>query len=328
MESKKQSQQPQKGPQELEEPRLLELCPEVPQLQPQPQSLLHSRKQKHTRGISNTSTVLSSTTECEDRHCPSTRLPSTKPEDTNATVKVPGYRFPSTNSTASSSSTLDYKEYPEAMNFEVATSKDEFVLATQSKRSSYISSVGSANEDDLNGWFAQYADDRQVSTLSISETQKEKTLQTEHFSLRVKQLELQIAELRLQNEELRLNMTAHRTIQDRYMFEALHDVQREKENTHKEMERKMQQMEKQVQNYKRVIQKLTIPTTTAPVTKPRIPLVDALTLDEISEANSSEDDDNETTIISNPQNDETSKKLPESPRKRTAGLNLSLKFEK
>ena len=112
------------------------------------------------------------------------------------------------------------------------------------------------------------------------------------------------------------------------MFEALHDVQREKENTHKEMERKMQQMEKQVQNYKRVIQKLTIPTTTAPVTKPRIPLVDALTLDEISEANSSEDDDNETTIISNPQNDETSKKLPESPRKRTAGLNLSLKFEK
>ena len=100
------------------------------------------------------------------------------------------------------------------MNFEVATSKDEFVLATQSKRSSYISSVGSANEDDLNGWFAQYADDRQVSTLSISETQKEKTLQTEHFSLRVKQLELQIAELRLQNEELRLNMTAHRTIQD------------------------------------------------------------------------------------------------------------------
>ncbi|CUS22294.1 LAQU0S05e02146g1_1 [Lachancea quebecensis] len=301
----------------------------------QSQMLSHkdSRGGKHARGPSSTSTAISGSTACESRTEHAVTLPTPHSVEETA-AKTPGYRFPSTTSTASSSSTFDLKEFPEALslNFEVPNDKEEFVLATQSKRSSYISSIGSANEDDLNGWFAQYAEDRQVSTLSMSDAQKEKALQTEHFSLRVKQLELQIAELRLQNEEMRHNITAHRTIQDRCMFEALHDVQREKENTYKEMDRKMKQLEKQINNYRKVIQKLTNSTKTAPVSKPRIPMLDALTLDEISETRSSdgEEDDqgDDATVISKLNPNERSTSAPQSPRKRAAGFNLSLTFEK
>lgn len=306
-----------------------------PKQRHQSQMLSHkdSRGSKHARGLSSTSTAISGSTACELRTEHAAALPTPGSVEEIAT-KTPGYRFPSTTSTASSSSTFDLKEFPEALNlnFEVPNDKEEFVLATQSKRSSYISSIGSANEDDLNGWFAQYAEDRQVSTLSMGDAQKEKALQTEHFSLRVKQLELQIAELRLQNEEMRHNITAHRTIQDRCMFEALHDVQRERESTYKEMDRKMKQLEKQINNYRKVIQKLTNSTKTTPVSKPRIPMLDALALDEISETRSSDGEEDEhvddATIISELNPDERSASASQSPRKRPAGFNLSLTFEK
>ncbi|SCU96257.1 LANO_0E12992g1_1 [Lachancea nothofagi CBS 11611] len=311
---------------------------------------------KHSKGLSNTSTVINGATACESQViCAPQSKPETIPEVKLAEprVKTPGYRFPSATSTASSGSTLDFKEFPESLNFEVAAiDKDEFVLATQSKRSSYMSSVGSTNDDDLNGWFAQSTDERQVATLNISDAQnnrqhvdtlRERTFQTEHFSLRAKQLELQIAELRLQNEQLRHTMTAHRTVQDKCMFDALHDVQREKENAYRDMDRKTKQLEKQIDNYRRVIKKLTAPTKVVPTTsKPRIPLVDALTLNELSEANSSSGDDTEnedhdninenildkTTTITNFNNDEHSRQMSESPRKRPAGIRLGLTFEK
>ncbi|SCU79580.1 LAFA_0B04104g1_1 [Lachancea sp. 'fantastica'] len=316
----------------------------------------------HSREISSTCSLKSTVTAYEPEPRTESQLqkntaPKLSPDAKRSEqpAKAANYRFPSATSTASSGSTLDNKEYHESLNFEVPSlDKDEFMLATQSKRSSYISSVGSTNDDDLNGWFAQYTDERQVATLNISDAQnnrqqvdtlRERSFQTEHFSLKVKQLELSIAELRLQNEQLRHTMTTHRTVQDRYMFDALHDVQREKENSYKEMNRKMRQLEKQIDNYKRVVQKLTAPVNMSPAVKPRIPLVDALTLDELSEANSSSGDETEsevpeknendndhrlgkTTTITLTSNDETSPQMPESPRKRLAGIKLGLTFEK
>ncbi|CEP60205.1 Mmr1p LALA0_S01e05380g [Lachancea lanzarotensis] len=314
----------------------------------------------HSREVSSTSSVKSTATACEPQsnikaQSQVSAVPRLSPDTKRSEqpAKTANYRFPSTTSTASSSSTLDNKEYHDNLNFDVPSlDKDDFLLATQSKRSSYISSVGSTNDEDLNGWFAQYADERQVATLNISDAQnnrqqldtlRERSFQSEHFSLKVKQLELSIAELRLQNEQLRHTMTTHRTVQDRYMFDALHDVQREKENSYREMNRKMKQLEKQIDNYKRVVQKLTAPVNLPPVVKPRIPLVDALTLDEMSEANSSSGDDTEseipekdenfhslgkTTTITLHPNDENSLAMPESPRKRLAGIKLGLTFEK
>ncbi|SCU85639.1 LADA_0D08724g1_1 [Lachancea dasiensis] len=334
---------------------------------PTPQKCTQSQKHvMHSRQHSDTSSTLSTATACHTEEANDSQaktshrpnlIPDLVPEMklVEHPSKSRNYKFPSATSTASSSSTLDIKEYPENLSFEVPTSeRDEFVLATQSKRSSYISSVGSSNDDELNGWFAQYADDRQMSTLNLSDAQtqrqqidalRERTFQTEHFSLRAKQMELQIAELMLQNEQLRHSMTAHRTVQDKCMFDALHDVHREKENTHREMNRKMKQLEKQLEYYRKIVKKLTAPVNTPPLaSRPRIPLVDAVALEELAEVNSSSGDDTEndddnsndnnndtklaqTTTITKPYNDESSQQLLESPRKRLAGIKLGLTFE-
>lgn len=117
-----------------------------------------------------------------------------------------------------------------------------------------------------------------------------KPLQTEHLELRIKQLELQIAELKLQNDELRHSVAAHRTLQDKFMFEALHEAQRGKDRHKREVERKMKQLEKKIENYKRVIKTLMGPTTntTNTTAKARVQMVDSSALQNISEDNQKE----------------------------------------
>ncbi|SCU89028.1 LAMI_0D12156g1_1 [Lachancea mirantina] len=246
---------------------------------------------KHKRGNSTASTTVSGATACESLQEPQMPLKAPLKRGGTNTSSNPGYRFPSENSTASSSSTLDIQEIPAEFAFDTPMDKAEFVLATQNKRDSYMSSVGSTQDDDLGGWFAQYVEEKQ-SNLALSVLQEkqeetiraDKTVHTEQITMRIKQLEFQINELKLQNDELRHSMTAHRSLQDRYMFEALHDAHREKELTKRDMDRRMKQLEKQVENYKKVIKKLTNKTQTTDVSKSRLSIVSVSTLDGISEA--------------------------------------------
>lgn len=290
-----------------------------------------TKTQSHSRGLSSVSTTTSEATACEP--CSGTSDPSIAvPTTSSVTVKnAAEYKFLAETSTASSSSTLDLKELPNELQFEMPMTKAEFVLATQSKRSSYISSVGSTQDDDLGEWFTNYPEDRQalLPTNESSEQREEalkseSILQSEHLALRIKQLELQVTELRLQNSDLRNSIVTHRTVQDKCMFDAFNEAQREKERTQVEMERKMKQLKRQIDNYKMVIKKLTSPVKTTPVSKPRVQMLDASTLDNIAEIETSDDDSANTSIDGSGNDDAESSEAQRAQKPSGFDLKVSL----
>lgn len=82
-------------------------------------------------------------------------------------------------------------------------------------------------------------------------------LKQQQIDLKMKQMELQIQELKLTNDKLRYAMTDQRQIQDKMIYETLHDTLRTKENIEIEMNRKVDLLENKVQDYKNLISKLT-----------------------------------------------------------------------
>lgn len=191
--------------------------------------------------------------------------------------------------------------------------------------------MGSTQDDDLGEWFTNYPEDRQaLLPTNVSSEQREEALksesilQSEHLALRIKQLELQVTELRLQNSDLRNSIVTHRTVQDKCMFDAFNEAQREKERTQVEMERKMKQLKKQIDNYKMVIKKLTSPVKTAPVSKPRVQMLDASTLDNITEIETSDDDSANTSIDGSGNDDAESSEAQRAQKPSGFDLKVSL----
>ncbi|OBA29146.1 hypothetical protein HANVADRAFT_67268 [Hanseniaspora valbyensis NRRL Y-1626] len=83
-------------------------------------------------------------------------------------------------------------------------------------------------------------------------------LKQQQVELKMKQMELQIQELKLTNDKLRYAMTDQRQIQDKMIYETLHDTLRTKENMESEMNKKVDLLENKVQEYKDRIAKLTV----------------------------------------------------------------------
>ncbi|XBW37702.1 hypothetical protein QEN19_003286 [Hanseniaspora menglaensis] len=82
-------------------------------------------------------------------------------------------------------------------------------------------------------------------------------LKQQQVELKMKQMELQIQELKLTNDKLRYAMTDQRQVQDKMIYETLHDTLRTKENMETEMNKKVGMLENKVQEYKDLISKLT-----------------------------------------------------------------------
>lgn len=310
-------------------------------------------RKSHSRGLSNASSAFSGATVCENS-C------SSIPENVPAKSQC---RVASSSSTTSTSTTLDLKELPQEIDYSQDhhlsdlgdfVDKNGFVVSSQSKRSSFMSTI-SSNYDDPNHWLTNTSYNlnpqnarRIVSDELHDELHDEdrgsnecKPLQTEHLELRIKQLELQIAELKLQNDELRHSVAAHRTLQDKFMFEALHEAQRGKDRHKREVERKMKQLEKKIENYKRVIKTLMGPTTntTNTTAKARVPMVDSSALQNISEDNQKEKMQDEICNTNDSKNstqgevcsttiEKSDESIHEPARgRRITGYNLKLRFE-
>ncbi|KAH3902629.1 Mmr1p SCDLUD_000210 [Saccharomycodes ludwigii] len=82
-------------------------------------------------------------------------------------------------------------------------------------------------------------------------------LHQHEMELRMKEMELHIQELRLTNEQLRYAIQDHRLIQDKLIYEALHETLRSKEYLQTNMEKKMKALENKIEKYKLVINKLS-----------------------------------------------------------------------
>ncbi|SGZ37997.1 uncharacterized protein HGUI_00197 [Hanseniaspora guilliermondii] len=82
-------------------------------------------------------------------------------------------------------------------------------------------------------------------------------LKQQQVELKMKQMELQIQELKLTNDKLRYAMNDQRQIQDKMIYETLHDTIRTKESLETQMNRKVDNLELKINEYKAMIAKLT-----------------------------------------------------------------------
>lgn len=82
-------------------------------------------------------------------------------------------------------------------------------------------------------------------------------LKQQQVELKMKQMELQIQELKLTNDKLRYAMNDQRQIQDKMIYETLHDTIRTKESLETQMNRKVDNLESKINEYKAMIAKLT-----------------------------------------------------------------------
>ena len=82
-------------------------------------------------------------------------------------------------------------------------------------------------------------------------------LKQQQVELKMKQMELQIQELKLTNDKLRYAMNDQRQIQDKMIYETLHDTIRTKESLETQMNRKVDNLESKINEYKAMISKLT-----------------------------------------------------------------------
>lgn len=82
-------------------------------------------------------------------------------------------------------------------------------------------------------------------------------LKQQQVELKMKQMELQIQELKLTNDKLRYAMNDQRQIQDKMIYETLHDTIKTKESLETQMNRKVDNLESKISEYKAMIAKLT-----------------------------------------------------------------------
>lgn len=182
------------------------------------------------------------------------RRPNKNNNDIMAFEEVPDVRVISHSSTISSTMTVDLNDISKEMDIDLLpTDKNGFVHFGESKsnRCSFISS--SSTDFD-----ADWCNQQQVRNQE----------ETSKLDYRIKQLELEIDELKLQNEKLIQSITTSRTVEDKFMFDALKEIRATKQKAQRGMERKVQHLEKKVKNYRKVMKSLDdTPAITAAPTR-------------------------------------------------------------
>lgn len=156
--------------------------------------------------------------------------------------EAPDVRVISNSSTIFSSMTVDLNDISKEMDVDLLPiDKNGFVQFGESKsnRCSFISS--SSTDFD-----ADWCNQQQVRNQE----------ETSKLDYRIKQLELEIDELKLQNEKLIQSITTSRTVEDKFMFDALKEIRASKQKAQRGMERKVQHLEKKVKNYRKVMKSL------------------------------------------------------------------------
>lgn len=151
----------------------------------------------------------------------------------------PGTRMASNSSVASSTMTVNFNDMSKEMELDpLPTDKNGFVelVDGKSNRCSFISSSSTDFDPD---WY--------------SHQQTHLSEETTKLDYRIKQLELEIDELKLQNEKLISSITTSRTVEDKFMLDALKEIRFSKQKAQRGMERKVKQLEKKVENYRTVL---------------------------------------------------------------------------
>lgn len=150
-----------------------------------------------------------------------------------------GSRMASNSSVASSTMTVNFNDMSKEMELEMLdTDKNGFVELVDGK-SNRCSFISSSSTDFDPEWY-----NHQQSHIS-EETAK--------LDYRIKQLELEIDELKLQNEKLIRSITTSRTVEDKFMLDALKEIRFSKQRAQRGMERKVKQLERKVENYRKVL---------------------------------------------------------------------------
>lgn len=246
-------------------------------------------------------------------------------------------RVISNSSLVSSAVSIDFNNLPKELDLDALPSdKNGFVQSDDFKRCSFISSTSTDYDAD---WYNH----QQVST-------HEETAKLDH---RIKQLELEIEEMKLQNEKLIQSITASRTVEDIFVYDAINEIRSSKQEAQRGMQRKVMQLEKKVENYKKVMKTLgdspvkklapkdkrsTYPmgeVTQVSTLRKRISRISSTELRKIEEqgssSSSSSDDEKEapleepaqvTTPVLSPQQDVSSLSF-----RRKAGLQLNIHVE-
>lgn len=162
-----------------------------------------------------------------------------KGKQINSPRDTQGSRMASNSSVASSTMTVNFNDMSKEMELDLLeTDKNGFVelVDGKSNRCSFISSNSTDFDAD---WYNQ-----QQSHIS-EETAK--------LDYRIKQLELEIDELKLQNEKLIRSITTSRTVEDKFMLDALKEIRFSKQRAQRGMERKVKQLERKIENYRKVL---------------------------------------------------------------------------
>ncbi|GAV52121.1 hypothetical protein ZYGR_0AG01120 [Zygosaccharomyces rouxii] len=151
----------------------------------------------------------------------------------------PGTRMNSNSSVASSTMTVNFNDMSKEVELDMLpTDKNGFVelVDGKSNRCSFISS--SSTDFDADWYNHQH--------FHISE-------ETAKLDYRIKQLELEIDELKLQNQKLIRSITTSRTVEDKFMLDALKEIRYSKQKAQRGMERKVKQLESKVESYRKVL---------------------------------------------------------------------------
>lgn len=271
----------------------------------------------HKRGLSTVSTMSGKTI--------------FEPLDSPLINKSNKFSFPSSSSSSSSGT-------------EYILDDNGFLIGNENnKRSSLMSNLSEEGMwiDFPNDYHQQRYTNGCCTSSSFSETR----LHTERLELRIKQLELQIDELKLHNDKMKHSMTQHRTVQDKFMLNALQESQQSKERYKRDMERKVKQLEKKVENYKKVVHKLMNPPCIHgnELVKPRRKKISMLNSNQLEEIYDNNEDNAEDELgnklnasttydseISNitPNNSENEINCGQRGRsRRHNGLNLNIKLQ-
>ncbi|QLG71413.1 hypothetical protein HG535_0B04550 [Zygotorulaspora mrakii] len=153
-------------------------------------------------------------------------------------------RVNSKSSTISSNMGVDLSDISKELDIELlASNKSVFASFEDSKSNRYSFISSSSTDYDGGDWGNNQPEPRNIH---LEETAR--------LDNRIKQLEIEIDNLKLQNVKLIESITTTRTVEDKYMLEALRETRSSKKMVQQGMEKKVKQLEKKVESYRKAIQ--------------------------------------------------------------------------